>query len=193
MTNLFPWIVLPCFLLTLCSGCAMYNGPVSNHFDGSRFYNPDGGDHSLGDEVRWLWQMKTVEWPEWLEDVPQPLPIERVGLGALRVTHVNHATVLIQLDGLNIITDPIWSKRAGPASWLGVARVRTPGVKPEHLPPIDYVLISHDHYDHLDLPSVAMIAERDHPKFLVGLGVGRHLRAINIREEDIIELDWWQT
>jgi L-ascorbate metabolism protein UlaG (beta-lactamase superfamily) len=71
--------------------------------------------------------------------------------------------------------------------------VRAPGVALEHLPRIDHVLISHDHYDHLDLPSIEKIARRDHPKFLVGLGVEQHLRSINIRNEDIVELDWWQS
>ncbi|HWR73517.1 MAG TPA: MBL fold metallo-hydrolase [Nitrospirota bacterium] len=171
----------------------MHNGLVSDHFDGNRFFNPEGGDHTPGDELKWFLQMKTVGWPEWLNDVPQPPPVERVGAGALRVTFINQATVLIQMDGLNIITDPIWSERAGPVSWLGAKRVRLPGVKLEQLPRIDYVLISHDHYDHLDLPTIDTIARRDQPTFLAGLGVGQRLRSINIRVQDIIELDWWQT
>lgn len=180
-------------LVSAVRGCAAHNGPVSDHFDGKRFYNPEGGDHSLGDELKWFWRMKAVEWPEWVNDAPQPPPVERVGPGELRATLINHATVLIQIDGLNIITDPIWSERAGPAAWLGTKRVRAPGLKLEHLPRIDYVLISHDHYDHLDLPTIETIAQRDHPTFLAGLGVGHYLRLVGIPDRNIIELDWWQT
>lgn len=181
------------FLLLLCSGCATYQGKASGHFDGSRFFNPEGGDHSFLDTVKWLWEMETVKWPDWIADPPQPPPVECAGPGILRVTYVNHATVLIQVCGINILTDPIWSKRAGPTSWLGVNRVRAPGVKFEDLPRIDFVLISHDHYDHLDLPSVEKLARRDDPRFLVGLGVGSHLRSIGVSDSDIVELDWWQT
>jgi L-ascorbate metabolism protein UlaG (beta-lactamase superfamily) len=108
----------------------------------------------------------------------------------LRVTYINHATILIQMDGINILTDPIWSQRAGPASWFGVKRVRAPGVRFEQLPPIDYVLVSHDHYDHLDLPTVEKLARDHRPEFIVGLGVGRHLESCSTCR--IIELDWWQ-
>lgn len=192
MINWFENVAVAFCLLLLCGGCAASQEAASGHFDGSRFFNPEGGDHSFGDTVKWLWEMETVKWPEWIEDPPQPPPVERTGSGTLRVTYVNHATVLIQLDGLNILTDPIWSKRAGPTSWFGVKRVRAPGMKFEHLPPIDFVLISHDHYDHLDLPTIEKLARRGHPRFLVGLGVGRHLRSIGVSDGDIVELDWWQ-
>ena len=69
------------FLPLLCFGCAVYYGPVSNHFDGSRFFNPEGGDHSFSDTVKWLWEMETVDWPEWIEDPRQPPPLMRVDPG----------------------------------------------------------------------------------------------------------------
>lgn len=192
MNNRFDGFFAATCLLLLCSGCPAYHGEVSGHFDGSRFLNPEGGHHSFVDTVKWLWEMETVAWPDWIEDPPQPPPVERTCLGKQRVTYVNHATVLIQIDGVNILTDPIWSTRAGPSFWLGVKRVRAPGVKFEHLPRIDYVLVSHDHYDHLDLPTIDRLARRDHPKFLVGLGVGGYLRSMGVSQSDIIELDWWQ-
>jgi L-ascorbate metabolism protein UlaG (beta-lactamase superfamily) len=110
-----------------------------------------------------------------VNDPPQSAPPERAGLGALRATYINHATVLLQIDCLNILTDPIWSKRAGPASWLGVKRVRAAGGPFEQLPRIDLVLISHDHYD-----------------LLVGLGVGARLRSLGVPASSLVELDWWQ-
>ena len=101
-------------------GCSpLYKGPTSDHFDGSRFFNKES-DHSLLDMLKWLSEMETVEWPEWIVDPPQPPPPASVGKGELRITYINHATVLIQMDGINILTDPIWSDRAGPISLVGV-------------------------------------------------------------------------
>jgi len=94
------------------------------------------------------------------------------------------------LDGLNILTDPIWSLRAGPVSWLGVKRVRAPGVSMDDLPKIDYILISHDHFDHLDLPSLKALVNRHHPQILAGLGVRKFLATQDINKVE--ELDWWQ-
>jgi hypothetical protein len=127
-----------------CSG-TLYQGPATDHFDGNRFFNPEGEAHTFGQMLKWMATMKTVVWPEWINDLPQPKPVAAVGSGELRVTYINHATVLIQMDGLNILTDPIWSKRAGPYSWAGVKRVRAPGVALADLPKIDLILISHDH------------------------------------------------
>jgi L-ascorbate metabolism protein UlaG (beta-lactamase superfamily) len=168
---------------------SLYTGPVSDHFDGKRFYN-DVPDHTFGAMVKWLWEMETTSWPEWVDDPVQPKPPERVGGGGLRVTYINHATVLIQMDSLNILTDPIWSDRAGPFSWLGTKRVRSPGVMMEDLPRIDVILISHDHYDHLDLPTLQTLCARDQPLVLTGLGVKPFLESDGLSK--VIQLDWWQ-
>ncbi len=164
---------------------------ASDHYDGRRFhYAPAGVELTLGDHLAWLSAMRRVPWPTWVRDPAQLPPPARVSAGRLRVTFINHATTLIQLDSLNILTDPVWSAHAGPFGRFGAARVRAPGVKLSDLPPIDYVLISHDHYDHLDVPTVRELEHRFHPRFVVGLGVGRELP---IPAERVTELDWWAT
>lgn len=177
------------FLMSFIQGCSYYQGPTSDHFDGSRFFNKESG-HTFFDHIKWMWEMETVEWPEWVDDPPQPPPIAHVKEGELRITYVNHATVLIQMDGINILTDPIWSERAGPISWVGTKRVRAPGVKIEDLPNIDIILISHDHYDHLDITSLKQLNEKHQPIILAGLGVKCRLESIG--GKNIVELDWWQ-
>ncbi len=169
--------------------CTQPPGKVSDHYDGRRFYNPEP-DHSFTDMMKWLWEMETVAWPEWVEDEHRPAPPMVVDGGRLQVTYINQATMLIQMDGVNILTDPFWSYRAGPFSWLGSRRVRAPGVDLDALPRIHLVLISHDHYDHLDLPSLTKIAGKHRPVILTGLGVKQLLTSENI--DNVVELDWWQ-
>ncbi len=107
------------------------------------------------------------------------------------VTWVGHSTLLIQLDGVNLLTDPQWSGRASPVSFAGPRRVTPPGLRLEDLPPIDLVLISHDHYDHLDVSTVARLAATHHPRFVVPLGLKGWLAGLGITEVD--ELDWWDS
>ena len=187
LAAVIPTIVV---IIFVSSVTYKYPGPPSDHFDGSCFFNPESGDHSFTDMLKWIWEMETVSWPEWLDDPKQPPPVERIDDGRLHVTYVNHATVLIQMDGLNILTDPIWSRRAGPTSWIGPKRVRSPGVIMEALPGIDYILISHDHYDHLDVPTMKTIVERDHPTVFAGLGIKALLSDEGIT--GVVEMDWWQ-
>jgi L-ascorbate metabolism protein UlaG (beta-lactamase superfamily) len=137
-----------------------------------------------------MWTMNPAKWPQWIEDPAYPLPPENVGRGELRITHINQAPVLIQVDGANILTDPIWSERSSAISWAGPKRVRAPGVKIKDLPRIDIVLISHDHYDHLDIASLRELTRNHRPKILAGLGVGRLLTSEGF--VDITEMDWWQ-
>jgi L-ascorbate metabolism protein UlaG (beta-lactamase superfamily) len=168
------------------------NYQISDHFDGKVFFNPgQREDHTFGQMVKWLWEMDTVDWPDWVVDKVQPPPPERVGTGKIRITFINHATVLIQMDNVNILTDPIWSYRAGPLSWLGSKRVRDPGVTFEELPPIDIILISHNHYDHLDLRTLTKITARDAPEIITGLGNKKILGDSGIQK--VSELDWWQS
>ena len=175
--------------LAACACSVTHDGPISDHYDGSVFFNKEP-DHSFTDMVKWLWEMETETWPEWIEDPKQPPPMKNVKMGELRVTFINHATVLIQMDGINILTDPIWSFRASPVTWAGPKRVRAPGVSLDDLPKIHYILISHDHYDHLDLPTLKRIELSHHPKILAGLGVKSLFLTHKINK--VVEMDWWQ-
>lgn len=179
------------------TGCATfaapgYEGPVSKNFDGKQFLNEEPmQQHKRMDMLRWMVNRKQGPWPEWVDAEPGPKPPERVGQGDLRVTFINHSTTLVQLDGLNILTDPVWSDRVGPTSWLGVKRHRAPGIRFEDLPPIDAVLISHNHYDHLDLPTLQRLAEEHNPKILVGLGVNAYLQENGLHNGH--DMDWWKS
>ena len=168
-----------------------YSGPITDHYDGETFHNQvPVRQRDVGDFLSWVANRKPGPWAPWTETPPGPAPPRRVGSDALRVTFINHSTVLVQVDGLNILTDPIWSMRAGPLSWAGSKRKRAPGIRFEDLPPIDVVLISHNHYDHLDIPTLERLAKRDHPRFLSGLGNAAVLEAEGI--EGATELDWWE-
>ncbi|MFH2008743.1 MAG: MBL fold metallo-hydrolase [bacterium] len=111
--------------------------------------------------------------------------------GGLRVTWINHSTMLVELDGRRFLTDPIWSRRAGPTSVLGTKRFFEPPIALPQLPPLDAVVISHDHYDHLDMATIRSLA-RTPTKFVVPLGVGAHLERWGVAAERIVELDWWE-
>jgi L-ascorbate metabolism protein UlaG (beta-lactamase superfamily) len=159
------------------------------HFDGKRFYNPDAPQvPGLLDALRWKLTSRPERSPRFISDVEQSRPPRRVEGSELRTTVVNHSTVLLQQRGSNILTDPIWSERASPVSWAGPRRRRKPGVAWEDLPPIDAVLISHNHYDHLDLPTLCQLAARGDSAFIVPAGVARLLHAKNIGPA--YELDW---
>jgi N-acyl-phosphatidylethanolamine-hydrolysing phospholipase D len=112
--------------------------------------------------------------------------------GDFAATWIGHSTVLLQIGGLNLITDPVFSSRAFPVQWLGPRRLMEPGLRLEALPPLDLILISHSHYDHLDRATVRRLAQL-HPSasWIVPLGLGDYLRGWGARE--IVELDWWQT
>lgn len=171
-----------------------YRGPVSDHFDGKRFHNL--GDVRHGGFLAFLhWQLgrllgRAARWPDWIDAPPGPRPPERVEGAGLRVTFVNHSTTLLQTGGLNVLTDPIWSGRASPFSWGGPARHRPSGLRFEDLPPIDTVLLSHNHYDHLDLGTLLRLRREHAPRFVVPLGVGPFLAEFDVGP--VTEMDWWQ-
>jgi len=159
------------------------------HFDGKRFYNPDAPQPAgFVDLLRWQLTRRPEPSPDFISDVEQSTPPPRVEGSGLRITLVNHSTALLQQHGFNILTDPIWSERAGPMSWAGPRRRRKPGVAFENLPSIDAVLISHNHYDHLDLPTLRRLSAREKCTFIVPIGVARLLRSQNIGPAH--ELDW---
>ena len=162
------------------------------HFDGKRFYNPEASQApGLLDALRWKLTSRPEKSPRFVSDVEQSTPPCRVDGSELRATLVNHSTVLVQQRGSNILADPIWSERASPLSWIGPRRRRKPGLSWEDLPPIDVVLISHNHYDHLDLPTLRLLAARGESTFVVPAGVARLLRSKNIGPAQ--ELDWGES
>ena len=169
-----------------------YRGPASDHYDGARFFNPGGTPHGHGNPGRFMARMATASgravWPDSVP-VTATVPPARVFGPAMKVTWIGHATVLIQTGGLNILTDPIWSERASPLSFAGPKRVRAPGVRFEDLPKIDLVLVSHNHYDHMDLPTLKRLWQRDRPLIVTSLGNDTILRDEGVAAR---ALDWEQ-
>jgi L-ascorbate metabolism protein UlaG (beta-lactamase superfamily) len=110
----------------------------------------------------------------------------------LRATWLGHSTVLLELDGVRVLTDPVWGERASPLTIAGPKRFQPVPISIAALPPLDLVIVSHDHYDHLDYPTIRELAQRDVP-FVTSLGVGAHLESWGVPAERITEMDWWET
>lgn len=179
-------------LIFILSGCSMpYT--KSDHFDGSRFHNLNRveGDKGLWQILKWRFTSNNVEWPKENHNQSKPQISENVEYDQCAITFINHASALIQFSGLNILTDPIFSERASPFSWLGPKRVRKPGLLLNELPKIHVVLISHNHYDHLDVPSIKQIWQTFRPLFIVPLGNADLIKSLGV--ENVLELDWWQS
>ena len=159
-----------------------YRGPATGHFDGERFFNPDGADDvrpGPGFALRYLTRRDDRPvWPSRVAVVASK-PTPRVEGSAMVATWVGHATVLVQTEGLNILTDPVWSDTVGPLGF-GPRRGAAPGIRFEDLPKIDLVLVSHNHYDHLDVATLRRLWERDRPIIITGLGNDAILRAAGI-------------
>lgn len=169
-----------------------YRGERSAHFDGKRFFNPEGeGAKGFYEAMKWM--ISGRERGEWrrVDNPPATNPLAAPEPDKIRVTFVNHSTFLIQGSGHAILTDPIWSERTSPVSWAGPRRMSNPGVAFDDLPRVDVVLISHNHYDHLDEPTVKRLAEKFDPHFIVPLGVGQFLKSLSIK--NVSEFDWGES
>ncbi|WP_075291077.1 MBL fold metallo-hydrolase [Pararhizobium arenae] len=168
-----------------------YSGPVSDHFDGTRFFNPDGEEPAGAlDLLRWKFGKGNVPWPNIFDSpFPPARPEERVTEQRLVVTMVGHASMLIQVGGLNILTDPVWSDRTSPFPWAGPKRVNPPGIRMGDLPPIDIVLVTHNHYDHLDLDTLHKLQQRADPRIVTPLGNKAIMRG-RLPAARITEMDW---
>jgi L-ascorbate metabolism protein UlaG (beta-lactamase superfamily) len=154
-----------------------------------RFSNLEPFHAGLPQVLRMLVTRRPAPWPTWVNYPTQPKPGTRVEGSHLRVTYINHSTVLIQTAGLNILTDPQYSERCSPVSFAGPRRVHAPGVAFLDLPPIDLVLLSHNHYDHLDLPTIQRLCNAHDCKIVAGLQASRNLPTpLHAR---LVELDWW--
>lgn len=168
-----------------------YAGPVSDHFDGVRFFNPGGtAPRGLGALLRWQLGGGRTRWPAHrASPFLQARPDLNVDGDRLRVTMVGHATLLIQVGGVNILTDPVWSHRASPFTFAGPHRRNAPGILMDDLPPIDVVLVTHNHYDHLDLATLMALNEEHAPRIVTPLGNDTIIRR-SVPSAEISVVDW---
>ena len=166
-----------------------YQGPVTDHFDGTRFFNPGQAatDRGLRDMLRWKLGEKAAVWPR---SVPVTPARPDAHVDGIRITMVGHASLLIQVAGLNLLTDPVWSDRASPFSFAGPRRVTAPGIAFEDLPPIHVVLLSHCHYDHLDVATLRRLQARHAPLMAMPLGNDAIVRAA-VPGALCAAGDWW--
>lgn len=165
----------------------------SDHFDGKKFYNPTLTEQfspNFSDIVRMIREGRP-KWPEHVENQGIPQLDEKLGSDDMALTFVNHATFLIQFSGVNILTDPVWSDRLGPIKFIGTKRVRKPGIKFEDLPKIDVIVISHNHYDHLDVETLKKLNDLFSPKIVVPIGDKDLIESIGFKDVHI--LDWWES
>jgi L-ascorbate metabolism protein UlaG (beta-lactamase superfamily) len=171
-----------------------YRGPRSDHFDGTRFFNPDGHKpRNLRDLLKWQLGGGRARWPHAFQSpFPHAHPETAVAEGMLRATMVGHASLLIQAPGLNILTDPVWSRRVSPLSFIGPQRVNEPGIAFADLPKVDIVLVSHNHYDHLDLATLARLRQAHDPLVVTPLGNDVIIR-VAVPEMRIEVGDWGDT
>jgi len=165
--------------------------PTTDHFDGHRFFNPHApAGKTLAELLRWQRTRHRAPWPEHLDDPPFPPP-GRTAADRISATFIGHSTFLVQLGGVAVLTDPVWSQRSSPIPFLGPRRVRRPGQCLATLPAVDLLLVSHNHYDHTDLPTLRLVQARWAPAVVTGFGNARHLAKAGIRSA--LELDWWQS
>lgn len=183
--------ILLVILIGYLLSCKPYKGPISDHFDGKKFINPSrrpaNGLKEVGEYGR---KRKPDRWtivrdPEYkTRTVPAP---QR---GKVQYTFINHSTFIIHIDGLNILTDPIWSERCSPFQFAGPRRMRPPGIAFENLPKIDLVILSHNHYDHMDKNTLKKIQQKHNPSYIVPLGLSPLMKKWGCKKVE--ELDWWQ-
>ncbi len=171
--------------------------PMNDHFDGRRFFNPGQQQaRGLGAVLRWSLTRQRVPWPAHVENPPYPPPPGTVAPGTVALTSIGHSTFLIRLPMpsggvFTLLTDPVFSDRCSPVTWAGPRRARAPGLALDALPRIDAVLLSHNHYDHMDLTSLRALHQRFAPAIVTTLGNAAPLSSAGI--PGAVELDWWGT
>ena len=185
--------------------------PVSDHCDGRRFFNPYRSARPLKDVITWMRTRQRTAWPEHVPLVNHAPPPSQVGPGEVAITFIGHSTFLIRTASIVIITDPVFTPHAGPFGRTGPPRVRPPGIAPAELPAVDLVLVSHNHYDHLQRSSLRLF--RSTAAYVAPLGVGRLLPPTDgshvgpgggslespgdpvaaAFRRTTAELDWWQS
>ncbi len=156
----------------------------------------DFGEPNFFKLIEWKFTRKKTAWPELPKNKPAletPNFPSSASKDDIVITYINHSSLLIQLNGENILTDPIWSDYAGPFGKFGVKRSIYPGMAIDDLPKIDFILISHSHYDHLDIPTIEKLVDKHNPIIITGLGVTRYIDYCQQRKGNCYELQWWET
>lgn len=163
---------------------------TSDHYNGKTFHNYGQDDlKSFWQVLKWKITTSAASWPNHIPNKNYPFkPL--ASTEKVSATFINHATMLVQLPGINILTDPVYSERVSPFSFVGPKRVREPGLPMDVLPPIDVVVVSHNHYDHLDLETLKKLDGKFHPLFVVPAGDEKLLKKAGI--QNVKELDWWE-
>ena len=177
-------------LLYSCGTTGDY--PMSDHYNGKVFKNPNGlGPHGFFEVLKWKMSFSGEKWPSKFElkypEYTPPLKVEK----DLSITFINHVTFLIQTEGLNILTDPVYSDRTSPVGFAGPVAIHKPGIDFDKLPPIDLVVISHNHYDHMDRETIKRLEQKFSPQFIVPLNNGELIKTFGAKK--IKELDWWES
>ena len=173
-------------------GNRYYDGPTNDHFDGKRFFHPGlpDADKSLLDVLRWRLLAKRTPWPALVPFKVGVRPATRVE--GLRITAIGHASLLVQVAGCNLLLDPVWAERASPLAWVGPRRRNPPAIAFADLPPIDVVLLSHNHYDHMDLTAIEKLWQSHRPLIYSPLGndgvVHRSAPGVEVKTGD-----WWDS
>jgi L-ascorbate metabolism protein UlaG (beta-lactamase superfamily) len=160
---------------------------MTDHFDGRRYFNPNGANGPSLWMVPRMLLTPRARWPVSIPVQPQQPPI--VGEKQVAITCIGHASLLVRAAGTSLLTDPVYADRASPSQSTGPRRVRAPGVRFDDLPPVSIVLLSHNHYDHCDVRTLLELDRRFEPTFITPIGNGRLLRSAGIQHVE--ELDWW--
>lgn len=169
-----------------------YTGPPTDHFDGERFFHAGllSSDKRLPEVLRWRLFGKRATWPAAVPARSGVRPSERVD--GLRITHVGHASCLLQTAGLNLLLDPVWAERASPFTFLGPRRHNPPAIALADLPPIHAVLLTHNHYDHFDTATLQRLWRAHRPRIITPLGNDAILRKREPKAR-VETGDWWST
>ena len=192
-------IFVVAFVLVACSASSKVHYPTSPQYNGKKFVNPTGSfEISVGEYISliksYLFEKRVAPTPQ------QAVPLKQLSKAALiennqsgtALYRLGHSSLLLAVDGEFWLIDPVFSERVSPVSWAGPKRFHPTPINLSELPPIKGVVISHDHYDHLDEPTISALAEQAE-YFVVPLGIGRYLKKWQVGAEKIQELDWWQS
>jgi len=166
--------------------------PVSDHCDGTKFFNPHAiSGRDLGDVIKWQRERHSVAWPEQVALIPQPPPPTSLAPGRVAATFIGHSTFFLRTAAATLITDPVFTTHAGPFGRSGPRRVRPPAITIDRLPAVSVALVSHNHYDHLQPSSLRALRDKSDPVFVAPLGLEPFLRGIGLSK--VTELDWWES